>query len=411
MKHYQDTETGKIWAFENSLDLNTYKNRNVPKTLVENAKEKPSEDFYWHNADWVHVKNLPDDYKEPVSSVPIYNPAWVTFLFPVGTFVWPNNKPLLDISLEQVNSNHYQGSMFQEIATTIKISNSELPALITHDGSLALPMSTEFPDASIALNTINNIEGAMFLGGLILSPTNHKTIECGSLSEIAQRVHSNIVSMHNRFRSNSASLSERIVLCHPNYIMVSDLKSALFIGAQVLERIRNLSPNFIVKGHNALLAWDLSDALSNLWISVEQLTSYLWESKITSNSEGLDSSIWEKYSQLKRSKQDWKVSERHALLKKAGYISEPSLDVLDMARRQRNKLAHDGSLPEFEVVESLWFSLISLIEEHSKVSLQKLRQCTSIEHEKFNRHFPPGFSKETNITRAKFPEWPKEELN
>lgn len=407
MKHYQDTETGKIWAFDNHVDLNYYKNRNVPETLVGNIKEKPNEDFYWYNADWVHIKDLPDDYKEPVSSVPIYNPAWVTFLFPVGTFVWPDEKPHLDISLDQVNSNSYKGFMFQELATTIKLSNSDLPALITYDGSLALPMCSEFPDASIALNTINNIEGSMFLGGLISSPTSHKTIECGSLSEVGQKVHSNIVSAHNRFRSNSAALSERIVLCHPNYIKVSDLKCAFSVGLQVLNRINNLSPNFLVKGHNALVAWDLSDALSNLWISVEQLTSYLWESKITSSNDVLDNSISIEYSRLKRQKQDWKVSERHALLQKAGYISKSDFDVLGNARKKRNKLAHDGSLPEFEVVESLWFTLISLIEEHSKVSLQRLRQCTSIGHGKFNRHFPPNFSEETNITRAKFPEWPK----
>lgn len=87
MKYCQDTETGKIWAFDDHVDLNSYQNRNVPKTLVENVKDRPSEDFYWYNADWVHARDLPDDYKEPVSRVPIYNPAWITFLFPVGTFI------------------------------------------------------------------------------------------------------------------------------------------------------------------------------------------------------------------------------------------------------------------------------------------------------------------------------------
>lgn len=176
---------------------------------------------------------------------------------------------------------------------------------------------------------------------------------------------------------------------------------------QVINHINNLSPNFLVKGHNALVAWDLSDALSNLWISVEQLTSYLWESNITSSTNALENSISIEYSRLKRQGKDWKVSERHALLQKAGYISKSDFDVLGNARRKRNKLAHDGSLPEFEVVERLWFTLISLIEEHSKVSLQRLRQCTSMGHGKFNRHFPPGFSEEAYIIRAKFPEWPK----
>ena len=36
MKHYQDTETGKIWAFEDNFNIHNHTNRNIPTTLSEN---------------------------------------------------------------------------------------------------------------------------------------------------------------------------------------------------------------------------------------------------------------------------------------------------------------------------------------------------------------------------------------
>ncbi len=411
MKHYQDIETGKVWAFEDSFDIQKSTNRRIPQNLTEVVKEKPNEEYFWYKSDWVHISDLPADYKEPMSSVPIYNPAWVTFLFPVGVYVWPDDKELLNISLEQINSNQYNGSIFQEVATTINLENSDLPALISHDGSLAIPMCSTFPNASDALNTINRIEGALFLGGLVLESTNYKSLECGSLSEIGQKIHSYVVSAHNRFRTNSSSLSERIILSSPNYIMVSTFKSALATGFDVLDKINNLSPNFIVKGHKALVAWDLSDALSNFWISIEQLTSHLWDTLLLPNLSQRGNKIKTKYMKLKKAKCDWKVSERHKLLTEAGYIKSSELQALNTARVERNKLVHSGELPLFEVVEDLWFSLLAMLEKHSCVSLCELRGRTSVGSGKFNKHYPPGFADVRSVNNTAFPEWPPRDQN
>ncbi len=408
MKHYQDIETGKIWAFEDNFDIQKYANRRIPKNLTKFVKEKPSEEHFWYSSDWVHMSDLPTDYEEPLSSVPIYNPAWITFLFPVGVYVWPDDKELLDISLEEIESNRYNFSLFQEIATTIDLEKSDLPALISHDGSLAIPMCSTFPNASDALHTINRIEGALFLGGLILESTNHKSLECGNLSEAGQKINSYIVSAHNRFRTGSASLSERIILSSPNYIMVSILKSALTTGFNVLVKITNLSPDFIVKGHKALVAWELSDALSNLWVSIEQITSYLWDTLFLPNLSYFDKKIESKYVKLKKKKCDWKISERHQLLKETGYINSSQLQALNTARIKRNKLVHNGELPKFEVVEDLWFSLLALLEKYSNVSLCELRNRTSISFNKFNKHYPPGFADERSVNNTAFPEWPTE---
>ncbi|OJF76946.1 MAG: hypothetical protein BKP49_05090 [Treponema sp. CETP13] len=59
---------------------------------------------------------------------------------PIGSFIWPDDKEPLNISLKQIDLNDYNGSLFQEVVTTIDLENSELKALISYDGALAIPM-------------------------------------------------------------------------------------------------------------------------------------------------------------------------------------------------------------------------------------------------------------------------------
>ena len=40
MKHYQDTQTGQIYAFEDDFNPFTSDNRNIPKTLTDVIKNK-----------------------------------------------------------------------------------------------------------------------------------------------------------------------------------------------------------------------------------------------------------------------------------------------------------------------------------------------------------------------------------
>lgn len=47
MKTYQDAETGKLWAFDDHINLTLLKNRRVPSTLTENILKRPSEEYVW----------------------------------------------------------------------------------------------------------------------------------------------------------------------------------------------------------------------------------------------------------------------------------------------------------------------------------------------------------------------------
>lgn len=410
MKTYQDTETGKLWTFEDHIDPYQLQNKRIPSTLTENVLERPNEEYVWFEKRWIHRKEVPENYEEPLSSGPIYNPAWVSFLFPLGTFVLPENKNVFNFSLEMINDNSYDGKKFQTIATTITLAKNlcKLPVLISYDGSLAVAMEKDISTANQAVNVINTIRGAFFLGGIPTKITDHQNLEVGHLSGDGKCIYSYMSTAHNRLRLNGCSISESAVLMSPNYIKTSELHSAFTLGMQVMEHLDNLTPEFIMRGYSALVAWNTSDALNNLWIAVEQLTSFLWERDIVSKFSSLSQNIQQDINKLKENRRDIAIYNKHELLKLINTLDDDCVSLLHIARKKRNDLVHEGLIPEMKVVEDLWFSIFDLIKTASSIGLEDLLNSTSYIQNGtryFNKHYPPGFSDKRQVENLDFSEW------
>ncbi len=62
--------------------------------------------------DWIKDTEVPAGYKSPMSSVSSYNPAWIAFINPY-TFVLPDLAGTFEASIEQVNTNSYDGSILK----------------------------------------------------------------------------------------------------------------------------------------------------------------------------------------------------------------------------------------------------------------------------------------------------------
>ncbi|MBV2164717.1 MAG: hypothetical protein KUL80_10685 [Comamonas sp.] len=114
MKHYQDTETGNIFAFEEGFDPLASNNRNIPKTLVATVLPKPTETSVWYQGGWVERKDAPINYQDPISSLPSYNPAWMVSLRPY-TVVIKEVRLALTVTLDDVNQNSYDGKQLAKV--------------------------------------------------------------------------------------------------------------------------------------------------------------------------------------------------------------------------------------------------------------------------------------------------------
>jgi len=380
MQHYQDTETGQIHAFDDGIDPFTLGYRSIPKTLSATIKPKPSEEHVWLNGDWVHKAQAPSNYVTPISSVPAYDPAWHAFLQPY-TWVLRDGEDF-GIALEQINANSYAGERLSEPVTSFAAAG--VAALISRDGAFALPMQGDCVQQHRAVEMLNRLFCALLIGGIHTEFVAYNEVLVGSLGEDC-RLFVYTPTQYGRFRHMDASISERIALMHPRVIRVSQLQEALAFGMDTLALSKNLSPSFLLHGYTALQHQRTSEALSSLWIVVEQLTSFLWETRFLNNPTLHPAGMKGRVDGMKQDNRTWTTSVKHELLWQIKVLSEPSYARLSNARKQRNDLVHKGSEPDMDSVTGLWPALCEMLEVASGVSMAKLAGMAAWNHQPLTR--------------------------
>lgn len=367
MKHYQDTETGLIHAFEDGIDPRTLNNRNIPATLSEVIKTKPDDSYVWYQGDWIKQEETPPGYTQPVSSVPSYNPAWMAYLHPY-TAVHRNETSGLNISLDQINTNSYDGNKLADVVATLPLGTpSGLPALISYDGAIAIPQCEDFPSNADGVSKLNEILCSLLLGGVHTEVLHSNALVVGALHD-GIRLFAYTPSLHTQLRLNWAAINDRLSpLMHPRVLMMEEIQKAYSQGQQVVRAIHNFSPFFLLNGYTAMVYRNNSDALNNLWIAVEQLTEYLWEECYKKSMHTFPDRIAKCHAHLQKKPGLDKISAKHKLLRLSKIISKECHKPLNQARDKRNELVHEGIVPDLQVVFALWKALPELIEEASGI--------------------------------------------
>lgn len=399
MKHYQDTVTGQVYAFHehDNVEKLMKTRRNIPKTLTNNVKEKPSDNHIWHQGDWTHEKDRPKDYKEPISKIPSYDPAWITFLFEPLVLI-SKNKNVFMVTLDEINTNLYDTRILSKFVAKLKDynENSQLDILVTFDGSIMLPVDENYNTPEKAINKFNEIIGALFLGGVLVKPIDLTKLHQGCIIENGGSNFSYISSPNNDFRNKSASITERIKAHHPNHIQVEEFTEAYNFGMRIINTV-NFSPIFLALGYHYLNQGKIAESLSNLWIVIEQLTDFLYQSKIdTSIAKVLNRAL----------PKNINIKTKHDVLHEIKIINEQTFQILKSNRTDRNKLLHDGIIPDRENVIKLWTILLDLLEVAIETKLEKLQKNSKMINKNLDSPIKDITPKKTN-----FEQWKKDAEN
>lgn len=379
MKTYQDTETGKLHAFDDGVDPFKLNYRSIPAMLTENVIYQPSESHVWFKGAWIKDTDAPKDYKPPISSVPVYNPAWAAFIKPY-TIILPDSVDEYKVSLEQVNTNNYDNDKLSAVVTTLPpIDAEDISILITFDGAISIPRNVDFPSSNKAIEEINLILCAILIGGVHTEVIHSQELLSGSLNNEKNICIYN-PSLHNRLRCKWASISERMEpLMHPRILRVSELRKAYAHGIAIINSICNFTPFFLLHGYTAMTHQNKSDALSNLWIVVEQLTSFIWENQFIPKHQTDLSNLVAEQKKLNGRFNYSQIWGKHILLFETKFVTKDCFKVLNIARDKRNDILHEGLIPDFKVIRDLWENLHDLFELASKTKPINMRKLTNYE--------------------------------
>lgn len=367
MKHFQDKETGKIHAFEDDYDPFTANNRNIPSTLTEVIKPKPDDSHVWYQGDWIKQEDAPPGYTQPISSVPSYNPAWMAHLRPY-TAVHRDTSSGLNVTIDQINENTYDGSRLAEVVATLPLDNkSGIPALISYDGAIAIPQCEDFPSKADGVRKLNEVLCSLLLGGVHTEVLHSEELVIGTLHEKAS-LFAYTPSLNSSLRLNWAAPADRLQpLMFPRVLAVRDIHTAYNQGQQVVQAISNFSPLFLLSGYTAMLYRNNSDALNNLWITVEQLTEYLFTERYEKNLRTFPPRVARCHAKVQWAFRSGQIWAKHRQLRLAKIINKDCHRKLCQARAKRNDLAHKGIVPDSQLIALLWSALPELIEVASGI--------------------------------------------
>ena len=391
MKHFQDTETGMLYAFEDDYDPFTANNRNLPTTLIATIKPRPDDSHVWYQGSWIKQDDAPSGYTPPISSVPSYNPAWMFPLRPY-TAVHRDVSSSLNITIEQINTNSYDGGKLADVVTTLPLGNaSGIPALVSYDGYIAIPQCEDYPTNADGTSKINEVLCCLLIGGIHTEVLHSEKLEIGTLID-KRRLFAFTPSPHSYLRSNGAAIQDRLQpLMYPRVLMVDDIKAAYSQGRHVVDFVSNLSTLFLLSGYTAMIYQNNNDALNNLWITVEQLTEYLWNEKYEKNKNTFPARVKKCHTEVSKAIRSDQIWAKQRQLRLAKIITRDCHKALSQSRTKRNDLAHQGTVPDSKLIALLWSVIPEIIEAASGISLLGLKRLCVVAAEDWGIPFQTNF--------------------
>lgn len=332
------------------------------------------------------------------------NSGWVAYLSPFVLIVPDGEKPL-KVTLEDINANTYDHGELCRIVASISIKSFDFKLLVCYDGALAIPKLDRFSEMEKAVDFFNDLFCRLLIGGIYCEAVDHRDIVNGTLHKQSliwpvDFGQSASTFLHSRLRLRLGNNIDSIILSNPKHIHVSQFISALEKGNKIMSKIDNLSSKFLIRGITEIKYnnWDL--VLSNLWITVEQLTDYLWLNHfLKKESFHPKNEIDGRIKSMKEDNRTWSTSVKQELLFQNGILTDDIISKLHPARKSRNKLVHEARSVPKKVALDLFEGIklmLQLASGKSENDLLKLPQNSLIEQfakSDFDRDFYKDWQK------------------
>ena len=288
----------------------------------------------------------------------------VSYLHPFRIINTPNS-PDWDVTIDEVNSHTWDYVALHELVGGVDVGlESPYHMTVCRDGGVAIPPITNLRSDQSAVAFFNKCFASLLLGGVYCEAIGRDGLQLGWVLDWKYvRTCSPAIAVSNRFheqiRSQRASPLESIALVEPRSISFEEFSEAISTGQALLEKIPELSSDFLLMGVTSFARRDWGSALSNLWIVVEQLTSHFWK-KVILDSAKITKDFPGRIDQLSDNR-TWTSSAKHELLFQLETFSAKAFKNLAVARKARNSLVHDGKRPSEEAATAVIFAVKELI--------------------------------------------------
>jgi hypothetical protein len=299
-------------------------------------------------------------------------PVLIVYPRPVR-MVKKNKKDDWNPSITEINKREYNYVKLHRLSASFDIAPpSSFWLHIGFNGAFILPAFPEIQPLEKSVELFNRFIGKLILGGVFYNSVEPFDIDKGILYETGYFrafgiSHDPFAQIQATLQTKMAGPLHTIDLFHPKFIESSELHKAYKIGREVIESITNLSADLLLKGMSAFVGHSCAEALSNLWICLEQIISHLWDTEFVSKTSNVKPEIQGRKEFLKDDR-TWTISAKIEMLFNKQIINAEIYSLLNKARKARNDLSHSGTIPIITDVEAtldVVFKLISFIAYNS----------------------------------------------
>lgn len=288
----------------------------------------------------------------------------ITYLHPFRLVQTAGQAPW-DATIDQINRCSWDYAALHELVGGIDVGlQSPYHLVVGRDGALALPPIDNLRSTQAAVEFFNRCLAALLLGGIYCEAINPDGLDLGWIIDWTyirtyKSGHAAANRFHEHVRHRQSSPMEAIALVQPRQVGLTELQAAMGAGLRMLDTVRSVRGEYLLKGTTGLARLDWGSALANLWIVVEQLVAELWERKVVAPTLEADPNKARR-SQLMDTR-SWTASTRIEMLYQKSVIDLDTVRALGKARKARNDLHHSGQHPSSDDAQAAYRGVTGLL--------------------------------------------------
>lgn len=316
-------------------------------------------------------------------------------------------------TVDEINSRSWDYVALHEVIGGVDVGlEPPYHVAVSRDGAIALPPLPQFRALDAAVEFINRFFAALLLGGIYCESVGQDGIDFGFVLDwkymrVMRTATAQANEFHRMIRMRQASPLQAIHLLSPRSIDLREMTAAFRTGREILDKVGEVRPEFLLRGVTGFTRRDWGAALSNMWVVVEQLTAHLWESKVVA-SVRIGDLVPGRVDQLADAR-TWTTAARHEVLCRIGAIDTSELRILAQARRARNALAHAGRHPVEAEASAAYMSALALLRRATPEVQIPLCDLDLSDHKISDPFSPPDAAKLEPSLWMAIPKLPGEE--
>lgn len=307
------------------------------------------------------------------------SPAIVAYTDPFR-FVYREENEEWDPDLDDVNNDNYDYVRLHRLSTSFDIGlDSPLCLHVGFNGALIIPYIPKYHPINKAVHDLNEFLGELLLGGVYSEAVYPRDLNRGIVYQTgyfrsfggAQGASSQI---HQTLQGKVASPVHSIMLIDPEYVLAEDMHDARKSGKAISDRIESLSVELVLRGVTGYVGRAWAEALTHLWICIEQIVSLLWNENFVDGGVSPSVPITGRQDFL-NDVRTWTTSTRLEMIYQQSLINDTTYQLLRRAKKARNDLVHEGEMPSQEEAEAaldVLFRLIAVVCEKEVVHHEQM---------------------------------------